>query len=98
MENKKELLKTVSGIKIKDYHDIGINGLEEIIALNQQEIKQIQAIYLDITDCLDICMALSRMRNLLHDINDHTDYCQKCIDEILSDMERSTAKEENNEV
>lgn len=91
MEKREELLNTVSGIKIKDYHDIGISGLEEIIALNEQEKEQVKRLLGYIEDN-SVWIMPTVLKQLLDDIASHTDYCQKCIDEILSDMERSAAE------
>lgn len=95
-ENKtpdQQEITEIRGIKIKDYHDIGIPGLEEIIALNEQEKEQVKRLLGYIEDN-SVWIMPTVLKQLLDDIASHTDYCQRCIDEILEDMERSTAKED----
>lgn len=74
------------GIFVKDYKELDVNALEELIRLDQQLDRNLQKIREFIIDG-DYPKALVNLRWLIEDNLHHGDYCAKCQEEIFYNME-----------
>lgn len=80
------MVETTKGLHVKDYNDLDLSALEEIICLNEQLENNLAKIRVAVND--GIChQALYMIDNLIEDTSSHTTYCKKCQENILSDME-----------
>lgn len=84
------MTETIHGVFVKDYKELDINALEELIRLDQQLDRNLQKIREFIIDG-DYHKALVNLRWLIEDNLHHGDYCAECQEEILMDMERADA-------
>ena len=79
------MTEEIKGLHVKDYHDLDVQALEEIIQLDNQLEKNLEQIKeavikrkrIDAMRLLDI---------LLTDNASHIGYCIECQGDILSDM------------
>lgn len=81
-----EIKEGISGIHVKDYRELGVNALEELILLDEQLDRNLKHIMDYITEG-DYPKALTNLRWLIEDNKTHMDYCSKCQEEILYGME-----------
>lgn len=82
--------ETIRGLHVKDYRDLDVQALEEIICLNEQLKTNLEQIRLAVNDGVNH-QALHLIDILLEDNDSHTDYCKQCQEEILADMECTEA-------
>lgn len=80
----------IRGLHVKDYRELDIQALEEIICLNEQLKTNLEQIRLAVNDGVNH-QALYLLDILLEDNDSHTDYCKQCQEEILADMECTEA-------
>ena len=82
--------ESIRGLYVKDYRDLDVQALEEIICLNEQLKTNLKQIRLAVNDGVNQ-QALWLLDILLEDNDTHTDYCKQCQEEILADMECTDA-------
>ena len=80
------MLEAIHGVFVKDYRELDVNALEELIRLDQQLDRNLQKIREFIIDG-DYPKALVNLRYLIEDNLHHGDYCAKCQEEIFEDMQ-----------
>ena len=80
--------ESISGLHVKDYHDLDLQALEEIICLNEQLENNLKEIRKAIIKS-DNVYALHYLEILLSDNTSHMDYCKTCQEDILAKMEQS---------
>ena len=81
----KEMTEEIKGLHVKDYHDLDVQALEEIIQLDNQleeNLKQIKEAVIK-RKRID---AMRLLDMLLTDNASHRNYCIECQGDILSDM------------
>lgn len=84
--SQNEIKEGIRGIHVKDYRDLGVNALEEIIQLDKQLNINLKHIMDYITEG-DYPKALTNLRWLIEDNLSHRDYATMCQEEILYSME-----------
>ena len=76
----------IKGLYVKNYKDLDVNALEEIIQLNNQLEKSLE----QIIDCApNVEDMITMLKYLIQDTESHTEYCVNCQTEILADMENN---------
>lgn len=85
-----EIKEGITGIHVKDYRELGVNALEELILLDEQLERNLKQIRFAVTDS-NCSQALYLLKILLEDNKTHMDYCSKCQEEVLHDMECTEA-------
>ena len=78
--------ESIRGLYVKDYRDLDVQALEEIICLNKYLKTNLEQIRLAVNDGVEP-QALYLLDRLLMDNDYHTDYCRQCKEEILAAME-----------
>ena len=78
--------ESIRGLHVKDYRELDVQALEEIICLNEQLKSNLEQIRLAVNDGVNH-QALRLLDILLEDNYLHTDYCKQCQEEILAAME-----------
>ena len=78
--------ESIRGLRVKDYRELDVQALEEIICLNEQLKSNLEQIRLAVNDGVNH-QALRLLDILLEDNDSHTDYCKQCQEEILVAME-----------
>ena len=81
--------ETISGLHVKDYHDLDPQALEEIICLNKQLENNLKQIRLAVNDGVNH-QALRLLDILIEDNSTHTGYCIQCQEEVLATMEETS--------
>ena len=79
-----------NGLYVKDYKDLDVTALEEMIQLDNQLDENLKKIMSFLAE-EDYTKALTNLRWLIEDNLSHRDYSLKCQDEIIYDMECTDA-------
>ena len=85
--------ETIKGLHVKDYHDLDVQALEEIICLNKQLENNLKQIRLAVNDGVNH-QALRLLDILIEDNSTHTEYCVQCQGDILQDMYESQTSDD----
>ena len=80
--------ESIRGLHVKDYHDLDLQALEEMIQLDEQLTEQLMKLR-DFLEEEDYERLKYNLDCLIIDNSDHRDYCLECQCHILSDMEES---------
>lgn len=80
--------ETIRGLHVKDYHDLGIQALEETIKLDEQLTEQLMKLR-DFLEEEDYERLKYNLDCLIIDTSDHRDYCVECQGDIIADMEHT---------
>lgn len=78
--------ESIRGLYVKDYHDLDLQALEEMIKLDEQLTEQLMKIR-DFLEEEDYGRLKYNLDCLIIDNMDHRDYCVECQGDILADME-----------
>lgn len=79
------MTEEIKGLHVKDYHDLDVQALEEIIQLDNQLEENLKQIKEAVTKRKRID-AMRLLDILLTDNTSHRDYCIECQGDVLSDM------------
>lgn len=86
--------ESIKGLHVKDYHDLDLQALEELIKLDEQLTEQLMKIR-DFLEEEDYERLKYNLDCLIIDNMDHRDYCLECQCDNLSDMYESQTSDEN---
>ena len=81
------MTEEIKGLHVKDYRQLDVLSLEEIICLDNQLDENLKQIRLAVNDGINH-QALRLLDILLEDNISHRDYCIQCQEDILADMEQ----------
>ena len=77
--------ETIRGLHVKDYHDLGVQSLEELIMLDEQLGDHLRKLF-DYLQEEDYSRLKYNLDCLITDNDSHRDYCKQCQEDILANM------------